>query len=314
MDWSDRHCRMFWRQLTQETLLYTEMVTSGALLFGDTARHLNYNAEEHPVALQLGGSDPAALARCAVLAQQWQYDEVNLNCGCPSDRVQNGAFGACLMAKPELVADCIKAMQDACDIPVTIKHRIGIDDMESYEQLAHFVDVVAATGCKTFIVHARKAWLKGLSPKENREIPPLHYDWVYRLKLDFPNLEIILNGGISTLTNSNNLLQHVDGIMLGRAAYHDPYLLANVDQTLFGMDKPVKTRQQVMLDFMPYMEQQLAQGVALHHMTRHILGLFQGVPGAKCFRRTISENAHGKNAGIEIVEQALNEVLSRQAA
>jgi len=222
MDWSDHHCRFFWRLLTTEALLYTEMVTTGALIHGDRERFLHYNSEEHPVALQLGGSDPADLARCARWAQEWRYDEVNLNCGCPSDRVQSGMFGACLMAKPLLVADCINAMRDACDIPVTVKHRIGIDDMESYEQLTDFIEPIAAVGCSTFIVHARKAWLQGLSPKENREVPPLNYPWVYQLKQDFPQLDIVINGGIQSVTESLSHLEQVDGVMIGRRPTRTP--------------------------------------------------------------------------------------------
>lgn len=308
MDWSDRHCRAFWRVLTKDALLYTEMVTTGALIHSDAARFLAYNEQEHPLALQLGGSDPQDLARSARLAEQWGYDEVNLNCGCPSDRVQNGQFGACLMTKADLVSDCVKAMQDACELPVTVKHRIGIDDMQHYEQMVEFVEPIAATGCNTFIVHARKAWLQGLSPKENREIPPLEYPWVYRLKEDFPQLTIIINGGIENLESGATHLQYVDGIMMGRAAYHQPSLLAEVDQTFFGRTEPIKSAEQAVIDFLPYIESQLSQGVALNHISRHLLGIFQGVPGAKKFRRHISENAHRKGAGIEVIEQALNKV------
>jgi tRNA-dihydrouridine synthase A len=246
MEWSTSDCRTFWRLLTKEAVLYTEMVTTGALLHGDKSRFLDYNACEHQLALQLGGSDPIALAECARIAEDWGYDEVNLNCGCPSDRVQNGMIGACLMAEPELVADCIAAMQNAVKIPVTVKHRIGIDDMDDYEGLVKFVSTIAETGCHTFIVHARKAWLKGLSPKENREVPPLQYDKVYQLKQDFPHLNIIINGGITTLEQSKNLLDHVDGVMIGREAYSNPYLLAQVDQQIYGIDKPVVSRAEVM--------------------------------------------------------------------
>jgi tRNA-dihydrouridine synthase A len=305
MDWSDRHCRTFWRLLSKQALLYTEMVTTGALIHGDRERFLRYNAQEHPLALQLGGSNPADLAQCAVWAEQWGYDEVNLNCGCPSDRVQSGMFGACLMAQPQLVADCIKAMQDACSIPVTVKHRIGIDAMESWQEMADFVDIIAITGCKTFIVHARKAWLQGLSPKENREIPPLEYDWVYRLKRERPQLEIILNGGIKSLPDAQHHLEHVDGVMLGREAYQNPYLLAAVDQQLLGATTPVASREQILLQLMPYVAEELAQGTALNHISRHLLGLFQGVPGARKFRRHISENAWREGAGIEVLETAL---------
>ena len=229
LDWSDRHCRMFHRQITRHTWLYTEMVTTGALLFGDVERHLNFNQEEHPVALQLGGSDPADLARCAKLGEQWGYDEINLNCGCPSERVQKGAFGACLMAESTLVADCVKAMRDAVSVDVTVKHRIGIDAIESYDFVRDFIGDVSQAGCRTFIVHARNAILKGLSPKENREIPPLKYDVAYQLKLDFPQLEIILNGGITTLDEIDTHLEHVDGVMIGREAYHNPYLMASFE-------------------------------------------------------------------------------------
>lgn len=328
MEWSDRHCRMFWRQLSRQAVLYTEMVTTGAILHAGPDRFLKYNEDEHPVALQLGGSNPADLARCAKIAEQWGYDEVNLNCGCPSDRVQNGMFGACLMAHPLLVADCIKSMQDACNIPVTIKHRIGIDAMESYGDMLSFIEPIHAAGCNTFIVHARKAWLQGLSPKQNREIPPLQYAMVYQLKKDFPDLEIIINGGITTMPESVEHLQAVDGVMLGRAAYHNPYILTEVDSLIYGAKDPgpttfgdaenapevamPKSRDQVLLDFIPYIERQLAEGVALNHITRHILGLFQSVPGAKRFRRHISQNAHKRGAGIEVVYQAHELVLDAQ--
>ena len=312
MDWSDRHCRMFWRQLTEEALLYTEMVTTGAILHAGPERFLSFHQEEHPVALQLGGSDPKQLAECAKIAQQWGYDEVNLNCGCPSDRVQNGAFGACLMAKPNLVAECVDAMRSACDLPVTVKHRIGIDDMETYEEMVAFIEPIVTAGCDTFIVHARKAWLQGLSPKQNREIPPLNYPMVHRLKGDFPELNIIINGGIESIEVAEAQINHVDGVMLGRAAYHNPYLLKSVDNIFYGTTKNTKTRQQVLLDFVPYIEEQLSLGVALHHISRHILGLFQNVPGAKQFRRHISQNAHKPGAGIEVITTALNLVERAQ--
>ena len=310
MDWSDHHCRRFWRLLTRQALLYTEMVTTGALIHGDRERFLHYNAEEHPVALQLGGSDPADLARCASWAQQWGYDEVNLNCGCPSDRVQSGMFGACLMARPDLVAECVKAMRDACTIPVTVKHRIGIDHMETYQELLDFVETVAVAGCEVFIVHARKAWLEGLSPKENREIPPLNYPWVYRLKADLPRLEIVINGGIQTLDECRLHLQHVDGIMMGREAYQNPWLLAEVDAELFAMDNPARSREDVVAALLPYVEQQLARGAHLNHITRHILGLYQGVPGARQFRRFLSENAYKKSSGVEVLIEAARRVQS----
>ena len=301
MDWSDHHCRLFWRQLTRQALLYTEMVTTGALIHGDRERFLHYNTEEHPVALQLGGSDPADLARCARWAEQWGYDEVNLNCGCPSDRVQSGMFGACLMAEPQRVADCVKAMRDATSIPVTVKHRIGIDDMERYEDLVGFVRPVAEAGCEVFIVHARKAWLQGLSPKENREIPPLNYPWVYRLKQDFPGLTVVINGGITSLDQCRQHLEHVDGVMLGREAYQNPWLLAEIDSELFGMDNPASSRDDVIEALLPYVAQQLAGGVHLNHITRHILGLYQGVPGARKFRRHLSENAYKPGAGLDVL-------------
>jgi tRNA-dihydrouridine synthase A len=304
MDWSDHNCRYFWRLLTKQALLYTEMVTTGALIHGDRKRFLHFNREEHPVALQLGGSDPKDLARCARWAQEWGYDEVNINCGCPSDRVQSGMFGACLMGKPDLVADCVKAMMDSCDIPVTVKHRIGIDHMESYEQLLAFIEPVAAAGCSVFIVHARKAWLQGLSPKENREIPPLNYPWVYQLKKDFPHLTMVVNGGIQTIEECQTHLDHVDGVMLGREAYQNPWMLAQVDEALFGMDSPLKSRDDVIAELLPFAEQHLAQGGQLNHITRHILGLYQGIPGARKFRRHLSENAYKKEAGIRILAEA----------
>jgi tRNA-dihydrouridine synthase A len=305
MDWSDHHCRYFWRLLTKNALLYTEMVTTGALIHGDRERFLHFNPEEHPVALQLGGSDPAELALCARMAEQWGYDEVNLNCGCPSDRVQSGMFGACLMAQPGLVADCVAAMRESCAIPVTVKHRIGIDDMESYQQMLDFVQAVAAAGCETFIVHARKAWLQGLSPKENREIPPLHYDWVYRLKRECPQLHVVLNGGINSLDACMEHLLYVDGVMIGREAYQNPYMLATADQRLFGCNNRVATREEILLQLLPYVEQELSRGGRLNYVSRHILGLFQNVPGARKFRRHLSENAYRQGAGVEVLEQGL---------
>ncbi|MDO6570707.1 tRNA dihydrouridine(20/20a) synthase DusA [Gilvimarinus sp. 2_MG-2023] len=308
MDWSDRHCRYFWRLLSQDAVLYTEMVTTGALIYGDRERFLRFNAEESPVALQLGGSDPQALAQCADYAQQWGYDEVNLNCGCPSDRVQSGRIGACLMAEPELVRDCMSAMIERVDIPVTIKHRIGIDDMEDYEGLLQFVNTVADSGCKTFIVHARKAWLQGLSPKENRDVPPLDYALVARLKAERPDLEIIVNGGINTLAQCKELLHDLDGVMLGREIYSNPYLMAEVDQTIYGRSRPILSRLDVMRQFVNYCEQELSKGVKLSSMTRHTLGLYQGLPGARRFRRVISENAHKAGAGTDVIWAALQEV------
>ncbi|TQV78711.1 tRNA dihydrouridine(20/20a) synthase DusA [Exilibacterium tricleocarpae] len=305
MDWSDKYCRFLWRLISRHALLYTEMVTTGAVLHGDRPRFLDYHPHEQPLALQLGGSDPQALAACARLAEQWGYNEVNLNCGCPSDRVQSGKIGACLMAEPALVADCIKAMQDAVSIPVTVKHRIGIDDMEDYSGMVEFVRPIAETGCRTFIVHARKAWLQGLSPKENREKPPLHYDMVYRLKQDFPALEVIINGGITTLPQCRQHLTHVDGTMMGREAYNNPYLLSEVDRLIYGDTSPAPDREQVMAAYIDYCATQLQRGTRLHHMSRHVLGLFQGIPGARQFRRHISENAHKPAAGIDVLDAAL---------
>ena len=309
---SDRHCRYFWRLLSREALLYTEMVTTGALIHGDRERLLRFHPAEHPVALQLGGSNPQQLAHCARWADDWGYDEVNLNCGCPSDRVQSGRFGACLMAEPELVADCVAAMGAATRLPVTVKHRIGIDDMESFAELLHFVDTVAQAGCETFIVHARKAWLGGLSPRQNREIPPLHYDRVYRLKRARPTLEIIINGGINSIPDCVEHLAQVDGVMVGREAYQNPYMLAQVDSRLFNAAEPGPDRQQVVNALIPYIEQELACGGRLHHVTRHILGLYQGVPGARKFRRHLSENAYRPAANIPVLLEALNMTRSME--
>jgi tRNA-dihydrouridine synthase A len=314
MEWSDRHSRYFWRLLREHALLYTEMVTTGALLHGDAARFLDFDASEHPLALQLGGSDPKALAACAKLAEQWGYDEVNLNCGCPSDRVQNNLIGACLMGHPQLVADCVKAMQDACSIPVTVKHRIGIDDRDSYAAMADFVGTVAATGCDTFIVHARKAWLSGLSPKENREIPPLRHEDVYRLKRDFPRLTIVVNGGIHDLESCGEHLAQVDGVMLGRSAYHDPWLLSEVDRCLFGAASAPKTREQVVEALIPYIERHLVGGGTLHHVTRHILGLYHNQPGARAFRRHLSTFGVRRDASVEVLRAAIAAMAPRAAA
>jgi tRNA-dihydrouridine synthase A len=293
MDWTDRHCRHFHRQLTKHTWLYTEMVTTGALLYGDVNRHLEFDAVEHPVALQLGGSEPTDLAKCAKVGEQWGYDEINLNCGCPSERVQRGAFGACLMAEPGLVADCVKAMRDAVSIDVTVKHRIGIDDVDSYDFMRDFVGTIAGAGCSTFIVHARNAILKGLSPKENREIPPLNYDYAYQLKRDFPDLEIIVNGGIKSYADIDLHLQHVDGVMLGREAYHNPYLLAEFDQRYYDDSEPILSRHDVLQAMLPYIQTQLnlyaQDGLKLNSITRHMLGLMAGLPGARLFRQTLSD-------------------------
>ena len=309
LDWTDSHCRYLMRLISQHALLYTEMITTGALLRGDAARWLAFNPEEHPLALQLGGSDPGELARCARLAEQWGYDEINLNCGCPSDRVQNGRFGACLMAEPGLVADCLKAMQDATTIPVTIKCRIGIDQQEGYEPFRDFIaTVITRSACQTVIVHARKAWLQGLSPKENREIPPLHYDYVYRLKQEMPELEVILNGGITSLEQGLEHIQHVDGIMMGREAYQNPFILSEVDRLFFDDQHPATTRATVSQQFMQYCGEQMARGTKLHHLTRHLLGLYHEVPGARRFRRHLSENAHRPDAGIDVLTEALGKI------
>jgi tRNA-dihydrouridine synthase A len=294
MDWTDRHCRVFHRQITRHTWLYTEMVTTGALVHGDVERHLRYDEVEHPIALQLGGSDPADLATSAKLGEQWGYDEINLNCGCPSERVQRGAFGACLMGEPQLVADCVKAMRDAVSIDVTVKHRIGIDDNQDYGFVRDFIGTVADAGCRTFIVHARNAVLKGLSPKENREIPPLRYEVAYQLKREFPDLEILINGGIKTDEEIALHLQHVDGVMIGREAYHNPYLMAGWDARFYGDDAPVKSREEVLEAMIPYIRTQLdlygPLGMRLNSVTRHMLGLLAGLPGARGFRQTLSDS------------------------
>ncbi|WP_081298096.1 tRNA dihydrouridine(20/20a) synthase DusA [Gilliamella apicola] len=303
LDWTDKHCRYFHRILTKKALLYTEMVTTGAILFGK-GDYLAFNNEEHPLSLQLGGSDPNALAQCAKLAQERGYDEINLNVGCPSDRVQNGMFGACLMGNPNLIADCIAQMQDQVDIPVTVKTRIGIDDCDSYTFLCQFIEKVMPY-TKTFIVHARKAWLSGLSPKENREVPSLDYERVYKLKQDYPNLTIAINGGIKTIDEIKCHLQHVDGVMVGREAYQNPLLLTEIDTQIFGTNAPVIDPLSAIQALYPYIQQQLMQGAQLNHIMRHTLGIFNGRKGARQWRRYLSENAHKKGAGVEVVEQAL---------
>lgn len=307
MDWTDRHCRVFHRLATQHAMLYTEMVTTGAVLNGDRDRLLGYDATEHPVACQLGGSDPKELAEATKIVADFGYDEVNLNVGCPSDRVQSGRFGACLMAEPGLVADCIAAMRGVTDIPVTVKSRIGIDDADSYEGLVDFVERVSATGCRHFTVHARKAILSGLSPKENREIPPLKYDYVYRLKQDFPDLEIVLNGGVQSLEEAREHLQHVDGVMIGRAAYNTPAVLLGADRLIFGDARTGDdlTRHDLVRAYLPYIDAQVGIGTPLNRMTRHILGTFNGLPGARAWRRYLSENAYQAGAGTAVVEAAL---------
>ena len=298
LDWTDRHCRVFHRTLSKRARLYTEMITTGALLHGDVARHLDFDAAEHPVALQLGGSDPRELAHCARLGQRWGYDEINLNCGCPSERVQRGAFGACLMADPALVADCVKAMQDAVSIPVTVKHRIGLDRNEDYGFVADFVGTLADAGCRVFIVHARNAWLKRLSPKENREVPPLRYAVVRRLKRDFPDATFVLNGGIVSLAQASAELQHLDGVMLGRAAYHDPYLLARVDAELFADAAPPPSREAVVASMAAYLARRGAAGDAPRAIVCHMLGLYLGQPGARAWRRMLSDPAFLEREGV----------------
>jgi len=288
MDWTDRHCRYFYRLLSKNTQLYTEMITSKAILRGDKNRLLDFNVSEHPLTLQLGGSDPKEMAECAQIAQKWGYDEVNINVGCPSDRVHSGSFGACLMKEPDLVAACVESMIEKCDIPVTVKSRIGIDDMESYDELSDFVSRINSKGCKHFIIHARKAWLQGLSPKENRTIPPLNYPWVYELKKDFPQIQITINGGITSCLEIKSHLDYVDGVMLGRAVYNNPFLLSEVDSDIFSEKKNPINREQVLKIYMVYMTEQLKIGVPIRSMTRHILGLYHGETNAKLFRRLLS--------------------------
>jgi tRNA-dihydrouridine synthase A len=309
MDWTDRHCRYFHRLLAPSALLYTEMVTTGAIIHGDADRFLAYNPEEHPLALQLGGSEPGDLASCARIAQQRGYDEINLNVGCPSDRVQRGRFGACLMLEPDLVKDCMAAMLDAVDIPVTIKTRLGVDDFYSYQFISDFVGHVAESGCSVFIMHARKAILAGLSPKQNRDVPPLHHDWVYRLKQESPGLDIVINGGIDSLEAVKNHLEHVDGVMLGRAAYHTPWLLAECQQQFFE-GTAVAQREDIIESMSIYLEKQAKAGTAVKHISRHLLGLFQGLPGAKAWRRYLSENAYRDDNNTQLLNQALSVMKS----
>jgi tRNA-dihydrouridine synthase A len=311
MDWTDRHCRYFLRLIARRALLYTEMVPAQAILLGDRARLLAFDPAERPVALQLGGADAGDLARAAAAGACFGYDEINLNVGCPSDRVQSARFGACLMAEPELVARAVAAMRSACDLPVTVKTRIGIDEEEGHEFLARFVERVAAAGCGTFVIHARKAWLSGLSPKENREIPPLRYEVVHRLKETFPGLEIIVNGGIRTVDQALDQLGHVDGVMLGREAYQNPYGLIAFERALFDPAGPCPSREDIVRAFLPYAERQLADGVPLRSLTRHTLGLFNGLPGARRWRRHLSDMAHRPGAGSELIEEAFMLVVGR---
>ncbi|AMW35105.1 tRNA dihydrouridine(20/20a) synthase DusA [Haematospirillum jordaniae] len=307
MDWTDRHDRVFLRGITKYTRLYTEMVVTGAVLYGDKHRFLDFDPQEHPLALQLGGSDPADLARCTKIADQWGYDEINLNVGCPSDRVSSGRFGACLMATPLLVRDCLNAMQEETDKPVTVKHRIGIDQTDSYDELCRFIETVAGGTCRTFIIHARKAWLNGLSPKQNREVPPLRHDVVHRIKKEFPELQIVLNGGLGSIDECRPHLGILDGCMIGRAAYQTPWILSEADSLLTGdaaLQRP--DRIQVLERFTPHIKEHLARGVPLHHMTRHVLGLFHGMHGARTWRRYLSENTSSRDAGLDVWERSID--------
>jgi tRNA-dihydrouridine synthase A len=315
MDWTDRHCRFFHRRLSRHALLYTEMVTADAVIHGRREQLLGLSGpEEHPVALQLGGSDPQKLAEAAAIGEAFGYDEINLNVGCPSDRVRGGRFGACLMAEPDLVADCVAAMRARVSVPVTVKCRIGIDDQDEERDFQRFVDRVAAAGCQTFIVHARKAWLEGLSPKENREVPPLDYARVYRLKAARPDLEIVINGGIVSLDECVRHLDHVDGVMLGRAAYQTPYILAGVDARLFGATAAAIERREALALLMPYVERHLVAGGRLNNVTRHVLGLYHGEPRARLFRRHLSVHAVHAGAGVEVLEEAMALVTGLAAA
>jgi tRNA-dihydrouridine synthase A len=313
LDWTDRHCRYFYRVMSEHTVLYTEMVTTGAILFGK-GDYLGFNEQEHPLVLQLGGSDVKAMTECAKMAEQHGYDEININVGCPSDRVQNGKFGACLMAEPELVADCVSSMQNATNIPTTVKSRIGIDDLDSYEFLHQFLTTVSAAGCQHFIIHARKAWLSGLSPKQNRDIPPLDYQRVYQIKQDFPELEISINGGIKTFEEANEHMQHLDGVMIGREVYQNPYMLAEADNAIWQTNTAVKTRQDVIDEMISYTNQHVSNGGRAWHIARHMLGLCNGLAGARQFRRYLSENANGANVGGEILQQAYSKVLALNPA
>lgn len=309
LDCTDRHERYLARLISKHTVLYTEMITTGALLFGDKPRFLDFSDIEHPVALQLGGSDPDAMMQSAELVQQWGYDEVNINVGCPSDRVQSGSFGACLMQTPQLVADNVKQMQAAVDIPVTIKCRIGVDEQEPKEALWALVDASANAGCTTFLVHARKAWLKGLSPKENRDVPPLDYELVYQLKADFPELEIVINGGINSIEASINHLQYVDGVMMGREAYSNPYIMSRVDQEIYGDASPPRTRDEVLSEYIKYTQDRLQNGSRLNHLSKHIVGLYHGEPRSRLWRRHISQNAHIPGSGTEVLHAAYAAML-----
>lgn len=304
MDYTDRHDRYFLRLIAPDVLLYTEMITAAAIIHGDTDYLLGYDQAEHPLALQLGGSDPAMLTTSAAIGESFGYDEINLNVGCPSPRVSSGRFGACLMYEPALVAECVAAMRAKVNIPVTVKCRIGVDNQDSYEELCHFITTVAASGCTSFTIHARKAWLKGLSPKQNREVPPLRYDVVKQIKQDFPHLQIILNGGVTTTADALSHLQWADGVMIGRAAYSNPYLLAELQAEVYGTEN-ILSRAEIVEKFIPYVEKNLNEGVRLSSMTRHILGLFQNIPGAAVWRRYLSQNSHNKSAGVNVIREAL---------
>jgi len=311
MEWTDRHFRRFIRLISHHALLYTEMVVAGALIHGERDRLLAFDPSEHPLALQLGGSDSTELARCANIAEAYGYDEVNLNVGCPSDRVRNGRFGACLMAEPDLVARCVDAMSEVVSIPVTVKTRIGVDQRDAYEDLSSFVETVASAGCRTFIIHARKAWLNGLSPKENRAVPPLRYDVVRRIKENFSGLEIILNGGITDLDQVRSHMKVVDGVMIGREAYHNPYLLAEVDGRFYHNHHSIPSREEVLHAYLPYVDRQLRSGVRLQAMTRHLLGLYHAVPGARRWRRYLSEHANKAGADARVILAAADQMMCR---
>lgn len=316
LDWTDRHCRYFYRLMSKNTLLYTEMVTTGAIIFGK-GDYLGFNEEEHPVALQLGGSNPEQMTECTIRAEQLGYDEVNINVGCPSDRVKNGQFGACLMAEPEVVATCVQSMQKAVKIPVTVKSRIGIDDMDEYEDLSRFIQVVSDAGCQHFIVHARKAWLQGLSPKENREIPPLKYERVYQLKEQFPHLHIAINGGIKTLADANNHLNYTDGVMMGREIYSNPYLLSEVDSLIYGDEEhttSILSRDEIVHHMVEYATRHVENGGRAWHVYRHILGLYQGLPASRIWRRYLSENATKLEASAQVALEALESMMAAREA
>jgi tRNA-dihydrouridine synthase A len=307
LDWTDRHCRYFYRVMSKHTVLYTEMVTTGAIIFGK-GDYLSFNSEEHPVVLQLGGSDVKAMTECAKMAEQYGYDEVNINVGCPSDRVQNGRFGACLMSEPALVAECVNEMQAAANIPVTVKSRIGIDDQDSYEFLHNFIDVVSQADCKHFIIHARKAWLSGLSPKQNREVPPLDYDRVYQIKNDFPQTEISINGGVKTFEEANEHLKHIDGVMIGREIYQNPYMLVEADNAIYKTNNDILSREQIIETMARYIDHTVANGGRTWHVVRHMLGLCNGLAGARQFRRHLSEQCSGNDATSKVLFDAFAKV------